>query len=87
VRTSILDGVSLSSLTSQLATMQQAYLALASGQQIVTASYAQGDGSRSVTYRQPDLANLTQSIISVQTQIDALNGARINRRKPLRPYF
>lgn len=86
-RTSILDGIDVSELRTRLASMQQAYLDLTSGAKVEAASYAQGDGSRSVTYSRANLSSLTQAIISIQTQIDRLSGQSINRRKPLRPMF
>lgn len=86
-RTSILDGQSADVLTARLALMQQAYLELVSGAKGASFSYTQGDGAKSVTYTQANIADLTQAIISVQTQIDRLNGVRINRRAPMRPFF
>lgn len=87
-RTSILDGMSLSALQAQLASMQQAYLALTTGGKVVSATYTQGDGSRSVTYTAANIADLVQAIITVQTQIDRLQGNTcINRRAPMRPFF
>ena len=86
-RTSILDGVSVQTLQTQLASMQAAYLQLTSGGKVASASYTQGDGSRSITYTQANIGELTQAIIAVQTQIDRLTGLCINRRAPLRPFF
>jgi hypothetical protein len=86
-RTSILDGISAPALQAQLTSLQTAYLALMAGGKIASASYTQGDGGRSVTYTQANIADLTQAILTVQTQIDRLNGVCINRRPPLRPYF
>ena len=86
-RMSILDGISLVTLQTQLATMQQALLALASGAEIATISYAQGDGNKSVSYRITDMGQLTQAILQVQTRIDTLTGQRHNRRAPMKPFF
>jgi hypothetical protein len=86
-RTSILDGVDVGVLQARLAAMQQAYLELTTGDKGASYSYTQGDGAKSVTYSQANIADLTQAIITVQTQIDQLTGVRINRRAPLRPYF
>lgn len=86
-RTSILDGISLVDLEARLAALQQAYLDLMAGGKVVTASYTQGDGARSVTYSQANIGDLTQAILAVQTQIDGLTGQCNNRRAPLRPYF
>lgn len=86
-RTSILDGVSVQALQTQLASMQQAYLSLMAGGKIESASYTQGDGSRSISYTKANIGDLTQAILAVQSQIDQLNGVSINRRPPLRPFF
>jgi hypothetical protein len=86
-RTSILDGIDITSLQTRLAAMQQAYLDLTSGAKVQVASYTQGDGSRTVTYTQANIADLTQAILAVQTQIDRLNCQTVNRRKPMTPYF
>jgi len=86
-RTSILDGIDISTLQLRLKNMQEAYLDLTTGGKLEVASYGQGDGSKSVTYTRANIAALTQAIISVQTQIDRLTGQCVNRRAPMRPFF
>jgi|HubBroStandDraft_2_1064218.scaffolds.fasta_scaffold109072_2 hypothetical protein len=86
-RLSILDGVTLGALETQLASMQQAYLALVSGTNVQSASYSQADGSRSVSYNQANIADLTQAIVGVQQQIDSLRSICRNRRRPITPFF
>lgn len=87
-RTSILDGYDVLALKKRLLDMQAAYLDLMSGRREYVASYAQGDGSKSVTYTQANLADLTQAILALQSQIDALEGnGGINRRRPMRPIW
>lgn len=86
-RLGILDGMTLGALQTQLTSMQQAYLALVSGGKVQSATYTQADGSRSIAYTQASIADLTQAIIGVQTQIDALQGNCRNRRRPLKPFF
>lgn len=86
-RTSILDGIDVGVLQTRLSAMQQAYMDLMSGGKVEVAAYAQGDGSRSVTYTRANIADLTQAILALQTQIDRLTGQCINRRAPLRPFF
>ena len=86
-RTSILDGINVGALQTRLASMQQAYLDLMSGGKIEVASYAQGDGNKSVTYTRANIADLTQAILAVQSQIDQLTGQCVNRRAPLTPRF
>lgn len=86
-RTSILDGIDVTALQTRLAAMQQAYLDLTTGGKVQVASYTQGDGAKSVSYTQANIADLVQAIIGVQTQIDTLSGgSRPNRRAPLAPY-
>lgn len=86
-RTSILDGINVDALRTRLAAMQQAYLDLTTGGKVQVAAYTQGDGSKSVSYTMANIADLTQAILGVQSQIDRLTGVSINRRAPLRPYF
>jgi hypothetical protein len=86
-RTSILDGVSVDQLRVRLAAMQQVYLDLTTGSKVQAASYTQGDGARTVTYSMTNIADLTQAILAVQSQIDSLTGACTNRRAPMRPVF
>jgi hypothetical protein len=87
IRTSILEGIDVSALRARLAAMQQAYLDLTTGGKIQVASYTQGDGGRTVTYTQANIADLTQAILAVQSQIDRLTGVCVNRRAPMRPVF
>lgn len=86
-RTSIFDGLSVDLLQARLTALQTALLDLQAGVKVVTASYTQGDGAKQVTYTQANIADLTQTILALQTQIDRLNGACINRRAPMRPFF
>ncbi|HZR34356.1 MAG TPA: gpW family head-tail joining protein [Nevskia sp.] len=86
-RTSILDGIDIATLQSRLAALQQAYLDLTSGGKAEVASYAQGDGSKSVTYTRANLGDLVQAILTLQTQIDRANGQCINRRAAISPQF
>ncbi len=65
-RTSILDGIDVTSLQQRLAAMQQAYLDLVTGGKVEVASYAQADGSRTVSYTKANLADLAAAIITVQ---------------------
>ncbi len=53
-------------MQSRLAALQAAYFDLSAGAKIVTASYAQGDGTKSVTYQQTDLAQILRSIEMLQ---------------------
>ena len=62
----ITDGMSTADMQSRLAALQAAYFDLSTGAKVVTATYAQGDGSKSVTYAQTDLANIQRSILMLQ---------------------
>ena len=86
-RTSILDGVDIATLQTRLASLQQAYLDLSSGAKGENFSYTQGDGQKSIVYTRANLADMTQAILTLQTQIDQLSGICQNRRPPMRPFF
>lgn len=75
-RNSILAGMSTAQLQSALASAQQAYLDLSTGAKVVTASYTQGDGAKSVTYTPASLANLTALIRELQAQLGLVRVAR-----------
>lgn len=86
-RTSILDGIDVAALQTRLASMQRAYLDLMAGGKVQAATYTQGDGSKSISYTQANIADLVQAIIGLQTQIDRIGGDTFtNRRAPMRPY-
>jgi len=86
-RPSIYDNVDTATLQQRLSQMTLALLDLEAGGKVVTVSYAQGDGSRSVTYSQADRAGLRQTILEVQSALDARLGVRVNRRAPIVPFF
>jgi len=62
----ITDGMSTADMQSRLAALQAAYFDLSSGGKIVTATYNQGDGTKSVTYQQSDIAQIMRSIQMLQ---------------------
>ena len=86
-RTSILDGVPLATLQARLTALQLGYLDLTSGNKGESFTYSQGDGAQSVVYTRAHIGDLTQAILIVQTEIDRQSGMRINRRRPMRPFF
>lgn len=87
-RTSIFDGIDVTTLRLRLAQMQMDYLDLMAGRKVESASYAQGDGNRAVTYTKANLGDLTQAILTVQAAIDAASGlCPQGRRAPVVPYF
>ena len=63
---SITDGMNVVDMQAKLAALQSAYFDLASGAKVVSASYAQGDGNKSVTYTQTDTAQIQKSILILQ---------------------
>lgn len=75
--TSLLAGaMSRAQLQEALTRAQQAYLELSSGAKGVSFSYAQGDGTRSVTYQQTDLGSLTGLIQLLQAQLGIVRRPR-----------
>lgn len=79
---SILDGLDETTLRARLTALQTAYLDLVGGAKIVTASYTQGDGSRTVSYSQANIGALTQAILAIQKQLGMPSG-----RVPIRPLW
>lgn len=77
---SLLSGMSRTDLQAQLTAVQTAYIELSSGKQVATASYTQGDGARSVTYRAADLGALTSLIRQLQQEL----GIIVRARRPIR---
>ena len=80
----ITDGMSTADLQARLAALQAAYFDLSSGAKVVTATYAQGDGTRSVTYRPSELSDILNAIYMLQM---ALNPAMCNPRRARRVLF
>ncbi|MPW16916.1 hypothetical protein GCT13_08225 [Paraburkholderia sp. CNPSo 3157] len=62
----ITDGMSTADMQSRLAALQAAYFDLSQGAKFVSATYNQGDGTKSVTYQQSDLAQIMRSIQMLQ---------------------
>jgi gpW len=65
----LLAGMQTSGLQKSLAEAQQAYIELSSGKKGVSFTYAQGDGSRSVTYTETNLPALANLIQTLQAQL------------------
>jgi hypothetical protein len=74
--TSLLAGMDDSVLRARLAQMQQDYLDLSSGRKTVSGAYAQGDGSKSVTYDRTNIAQLIQAIRQLQAQLGLIDNPR-----------
>jgi hypothetical protein len=62
----ITDGMSDADMQSRLTALQAAYFDLVSGAKIVTATYNQGDGTKSVTYIAADMTQIYRSILMLQ---------------------
>ncbi len=62
----ITDGMSTADMQSRLTALQAAYFDLMAGAKIVTASYAQADGNKSVTYKQTDITQVYKAILMLQ---------------------
>ena len=75
-RIGLFAGMTNFQLQAALNAAQQAYLDISSGAKVVTLSYQQGDGSKSVTYQQSGLANLTQLIRQLQQALGLICQAR-----------
>lgn len=69
----ITDGMSTADMQSRLAALQAAYFDLQSGTKIVTATYSQGDGSKSVTYQQADMTSMYRSILMLQKALGIID--------------
>lgn len=82
VTTGIFAGMDTDVLQAALSKAQLAYIALASGSQGESFSYAMGDGGqKSVTYTRASIANLVQLI----SQMKAALGLECRPRRPIRP--
>lgn len=80
-----LYGMTDAQLQAALTAAQTALVDLRTGKKVVSVSYAQGEGSRSATFAQTDLANLRMFI---QELLGALNpGVRMRRRRFITPMF
>ncbi|WP_232438323.1 gpW family protein [Burkholderia ubonensis] len=65
--------MSTADMQSRLAALQAAYFDLSSGSKIVTATYNQGDGTKSVTYQQSDIAQIMRSIQTLQKALGIIS--------------
>lgn len=69
----ITDGMSNADMQSRLAALQAAYFDLSAGAKIVTATYNQGDGTKSVTYQQTDKMDIYRSILMLQKALGLIS--------------
>ena len=80
---SLLAGRSVVQLQNDLAAAQNAYLELSQGAKVVSVSYAQGAGSRTVSYTPTDMGAVQTLIRSLQREL----GIVTRGRAPIRPVF
>ena len=74
--TSIFAGMSTDALRAALASAQQAYLDLSTGNKPQAAVYTQGDGNKSVTFTPATIGKLTNLIKQLQAQLGLIGRAR-----------
>jgi len=67
-------------LQAALTSAQQAYIELSTGAKGVSFSYTQGDGTRSVSYQQTDIGQLTALIQLLQAQLGIVKRPRVTLR-------
>ncbi|HEY8622692.1 MAG TPA: gpW family head-tail joining protein [Casimicrobiaceae bacterium] len=78
----IFAGLPAPTLQAWLLSAQTAYASLAAGGRVESVSYAQGDGSKSVTYTRANMGELVALISLLQRQLGI-----VPARHALRPVF
>lgn len=73
---SLLAGMDDAVLRQQLRQMQQDYLDLSAGKKLQSASYTQGDGSKSVSYTPATIGQLAMAIRQLQAQLGIISSPR-----------
>lgn len=73
---SVYDGMSRADMQARLTALKAAYFEILTGKQVAAASYAQSDGSKSVTYRATDLSRLQGEIALLQQLLGIAPRAR-----------
>lgn len=73
---SIFAGLDQSTLQAWLLSAQTALIDLQTGSKVVTVGYAQGDGSKNVTYTQARLGDLTMLIRQLQAELGIIRRPR-----------
>ena len=72
----VFSGMTPAAKLAALQSAQQAYVALSTGAKVASASYAQGDGAKSVTYTAAEIGSLTLLIKQLQESLGLLRRAR-----------
>lgn len=73
---SLLAGMDTTVLQARLTAMQLDYLDLSSGRKPMSASYAQGDGSKSVSYTMATIGQMVMAIRQLQAQLGIIERPR-----------
>lgn len=73
---SVLAGMTTAQLQAALATAQQAYTDLMTGQKVVDVGYAQGDGNKHVRFTEANVQNLVAFISELRAQLGQTRRAR-----------
>lgn len=76
-------GMTQAQLQALLVQAQTAYSQLMMGTKGVTFSYAQGDGTKAVTYQATSVSNITAFMMQIQQAL----GMCCGRRRPLYPVY
>jgi hypothetical protein len=77
---SIFAGMTKVALQTALSNAQAAYVALSTGTRGESFSYAQGDGSKSVTYTRANIGQLSALIRMLQQELGIVRRARMPTR-------
>lgn len=72
----VYDGRTTAELQARLAALLSAYDQLVAGASVATGTYGQGDGTKSVTFRQTDRVGLQADILLLQQKLGIIHRAR-----------
>lgn len=76
----VYDGRSDADLQARLTALLSVYDQLASGQMVASGTYSQGDGAKTVTFRETDLVRLQADISLLQQKLGIICRARRSPR-------
>lgn len=80
-----LYGMTDAQLQAALAAAQQAYIDLRTGDKAVTVAYAQGDGTKNVTFQATNMVAVQRFILELQAALNP--GVKICKRRRMVPLF
>lgn len=78
-------GRSMQDLQAELVASQRALSELKRGAKLVTATYAQGDGNKSLTFKEADMGALQAQVVALAAIV--YPGQGYGRRRPLRMLY